>query len=886
MKVARQVARWTTVLIVLACSVPLMAQKSADNFSAWVQFRDGKIVTAANFTQPSRLKIGLVLSGGGSRGMYHIGVLKALEKKHIPIDLIVGTSIGSVIGGLYASGYTPDEILKLMKRIKWETVYRDETQRAVLYVGQKGEQDRYLLPIRFENGSAYIPEAYSPGQKVLTILTDLILRAQYQARDNFDNLKIPFRAVCTDLVSGRRVVLNHGSLAEGITASLAMPLLFSPIPRDSMLLVDGGLRSNLPVSVAREKGMQVVLAVDVASGLRAKEKINAPWEIVDQATTIMSETAMEIEEKNADILIKPQLGNLLNSDFSQTDALVRRGEEEAYPYISRLQKILASPLAQTQRKFRVDSIQFINIQKLPLNLQRQRAALPDSALPLSSIKHDVNLFLNDGAYNRVSAKLNGFKLIWALQPWPALQKIHFEGVTRYSKEALKRILFLREGQRFNHRTLQRDLKRVIQLYRRDGYSLARISGVQFDASGVLHIAIDEGVIRDVLVSGNKKTHDYVIKREFSFQKGKVFNWKPVATALQNTYATQLFKRVGVDVRSDSSGNMLKVKVAEKASVLLRIGGKFDTDRRAQAYLEFGDDNFLGRGVRAMLAARFGNRDGRLALNIRNDRIWMTYFTFAANVYRSWELNTYRGWDGVRGGYREERTGLRLQIGQQVRRIGQLVFELRQENIKDSQWRGEFSQPLDIELRTFALRAVTDKRDRIDFPTKGIFNHWAFESGNRFVLETKELYTKALVNLEGYYTFRGVNTWHLRAFVGLGDRTLPFSENFRLGGMDSFYGLSSNEYFGRQMVLASAEYRFQLPLHLAPGNFIFKKFFFSVRYDFGGIWENPALVFSSEDFFSGFGAAFSMQTLFGPMHLAYGRTTRGAQEFYFSLGFNY
>jgi len=877
---------WTIAILALLGIFPLKAQDSGKDFSATVQFRNGKILTVGNFKTASRPKVALVLSGGGSRGMYHIGVLKALEKKHIPIDLIVGTSIGSVIGGLYASGYTPDEIHKLMRRIKWDAVYRDETQRTALYVGQKGEQDRYLLPIRFENGSAYIPEAYSPGQKILTILTDLILRAQYQARDNFDNLKIPFRAVCTDLVSGRRVVLKRGSLAEGITASLAMPLLFSPIPRDSMLLVDGGLRSNLPVSVARKLGMQVILAVDVVSGLRSKEKLSAPWEIVDQATTIMSETAMKIEEQNADILIKPQLGGLLNSDFSRTDELVRRGEEESYPFIRRLQKMLAAPAARKERFVRIDKIHFKNLHKLPLNLLRQKETRIDSLLPVSAIRHDIELFVNDGAYRRVRVSLGKGTLVWDIRPWPVLWNIRFKGNTRYSAETLKAILLLREGRRFNHRILAEDLKRIIQLYRRDGYSLARVADIRFDESGVLNITLDEGVINDVLVSGNKKTRDYVIKREFSFQKGKVFNWKPVATALQNTYATQLFKRVGVDVYSDSLQNTLKVKVAEKASVLLRIGGKYDTDRRAQAYLEFGDDNFMGRGVRAMLAARFGSRDGRLALNIRNDRIWMTYFTFAANVYRSWELNPFHGWDGARGGYREERTGLRLQIGQQVRRIGQFVFELRQEKIKDSPWFGDFSQPLDIELRTFSLRAVTDKRDRIDFPTKGIFNHWAFESGNRLVLETKESYTKAQVNLEGYYTFRGVNTWHLRAFVGLGDRTMPFSESFRLGGLDSFYGLSANEYFGRQMVLASAEYRFQLPVHIAPGNFIFKKFFFSARYDFGGIWENPALVFDSEDFFSGFGAAFSMQTLFGPMHLAYGRNTRGAQKFYFSLGFNY
>ncbi len=871
---------------------PAAASSPLVILSKRVMFDGDKLAYRANYSQPHRPRVGLVLSGGGSRGMFHIGVLKALEKNHIPIDLIVGTSIGSVIGGLYASGYSPDEIWQIMKSIQWKDIYRDETQRTALYMGQKGEQDRYLLPIRFNHGKPYIPESYSPGQKILNLLTDLVLKAQYQAANSFDNLKIPFRAVCTDLVSGRMVALKDGDLAEAMSASSAFPLLFSPVHRDSMLLVDGGLRSNLPVSVARNAGVDVVIAVDVSANLRKLNEISAPWEIVDQATTIMSVLSKRMESQSADILIHPELGALLNSDFSKIDSLVWLGQAQTEKYLPQIRTLLGREEKRAVLSCPVDSVVINGAKTLPVSLYTGLRVYAKRRVTENDLMHDIDRFIAFGKFRSVCVRVDTCsggqrEVHFDLEPWPVLNRIEFIGNKQYPDSELVRIMSSSPGQRLNHSVLQRDLARLIHKYRDDGFSLMRIQKLSWvPEQNRLTIGIDEGVIHDIIVRGNTKTHDLMIKREFLFQRGKVFNWKPVARAIQNTYASQLFKRVGVDFKPLAQGYDLIVKVEEKSTVLLRLGGKYDTERRAQVYMEFGEENLMGRGVRLMLNGRFGNRDLDLGFNLRNDRILTTYLTVNLNMYYRRELNPYTGWDGVTGGYKEERLGVRFQVGQQVRRIGQLVFELRQEHIKDTAWQGNFTRPQDIDLRTFAIRAVTDKRNRIDFPTRGIYNHWAFESGNRLVLETKEVYTKVLVNLEGFYTFRKVGTWHIRAFFGLGDKTMPFSENFRMGGLDSFYGLHQNEYFGRQMIITSAEYRRKLPPFVTPDNFLIKNSYFSVRYDFGGIWENPNLVFTSDDFFSAIGAAFSLETLFGPLHLAYGRTTRGTSVAYLSLGFNY
>ncbi|MCK4560638.1 MAG: patatin-like phospholipase family protein, partial [Calditrichia bacterium] len=173
-----------------------------------------------------RIKVGLVLSGGGARGITHIGVLRGFEKYNIPIDLIVGTSIGSVIGGFYAAGLAVNQVEESMKSIDWDDMFSDDTDRQNLFVGQKAINDRYLVSIRFDGMRAFIPTSLTSGQKILSIITEQLYKTDFPAVYNFDELKIPFRAIATDLISGQRLVIGKGDLAEAINASVAVPLLF------------------------------------------------------------------------------------------------------------------------------------------------------------------------------------------------------------------------------------------------------------------------------------------------------------------------------------------------------------------------------------------------------------------------------------------------------------------------------------------------------------------------------------------------------------------------------------------------------------------------------------------------------------------------------------
>jgi len=311
-----------------------------------------------------------------------------------------------------------------------------------------------------------------------------------------------------------------------------------------------------------------------------------------------------------------------------------------------------------------------------------------------------------------------------------------------------------------------------------------------------------------------------------------------------------------------------------------MGGKGDIERRFQGYMELADENFLGQGMKANVQVRLGVRDGLLGLNFRNDRIFTSYLTFAAESYFTWEVNPINPGEENEGRYREERLGLKFQLGQQLARIGQLVGEIRIEQVKDFRQSGVFNHGQEFQLRTFALRSITDKRDKIDFPTKGIYNHWAWEIGNSLILQSEESYTKVLINLEGYYKTFEDQTAHIRFFGGFADNTLPFSENFRLGGLHDFYGLLDNELFGKQVVIVNLEYRYKLPFQILTDTYI------STRYDLGSVWQEPNLLISADDFFTGLGGYIGLDTFLGPLYIGYGNCSLGRSTFYLSLGFDF
>jgi len=295
---------------------------------------------------PDRLRIGLVLGGGGARGIAHIGVLKALEEMQIPVDCIAGTSMGSIIGGLYASGMTPKDMEQTLSQINWPEVFKDGPPRADLPFRTKQEQ-RVLLnaEVGINAEGAQLPKGLLEGQNLLLLLEELSLPAA--STHNFDQLRIPYRAVATDLATGEPVVLDSGELAKAMRASMSIPSALAPVELKGKMLVDGGVSNNLPIDVARRLcHPDVIIAVDVGAPLAPASELTSVLSVTNQLTTIL--TVRNVLEQiktlgKKDILITPNLQDISSIDFDRSQDAIRFGYIAAQSNKSNLSQLSVSP---------------------------------------------------------------------------------------------------------------------------------------------------------------------------------------------------------------------------------------------------------------------------------------------------------------------------------------------------------------------------------------------------------------------------------------------------------------------------------------------------------------------------------------------------------------
>ncbi len=291
-----------------------------------------------------RPKVGLVLSGGGARGAAHIGVLRVIEEQGIPIDYIAGTSMGAIIGGLYASGMSLDEIEKQLAGIDWADMLTDSPRRKNLSYRRKREDEEFLVRYSagFSDGEIKLPQGLLQGQKLLLFLRKLTLPVAKIRR--FDDLPIPFRAVATDISTGEAVVLGQGDLALAMRASASIPSVFSPVELEGRLLVDGGVSDNLPVDVVRAMGADRLIVVDVSTPLADREKLGDVLSITDQLTTIMTRKNTEQSLRmlgKQDVLIVPDLSGVATTDFPKSMQALLPGEKAARQQQSGLAQLAA-----------------------------------------------------------------------------------------------------------------------------------------------------------------------------------------------------------------------------------------------------------------------------------------------------------------------------------------------------------------------------------------------------------------------------------------------------------------------------------------------------------------------------------------------------------------
>jgi NTE family protein len=297
----------------------------------------------------SNKKIGLVLSGGGAKGLAHIGALKVIEEAGVKIDYIGGTSMGAIIGALYASGYSVHQLDSIFRATDFTTLIQDNLPRSAKTFYEKEDSERYALTLPFDNFKVSVPTAFSGGQNIYNEL----VRILYHVKDinDFSQLPIPFVCIATDIETGKEVVLNSGYLPEAIMASGTLPSLFKPAKIDGKLLIDGGVVNNYPIEKVRDMGADIIIGIDVQQGLSNRESLLSATEILMQINNFRSVSDMEEKMADTDVYLKPEIGSFSVIGFNKADQIMKAGELAAIEKFNELsqlsvQKNSATPFAE------------------------------------------------------------------------------------------------------------------------------------------------------------------------------------------------------------------------------------------------------------------------------------------------------------------------------------------------------------------------------------------------------------------------------------------------------------------------------------------------------------------------------------------------------------
>ncbi len=288
--------------------------------------------------QPQKApKIGLVLSGGGAKGFAHIGVLKVIDSLNIKVDYIAGTSMGAIIGSLYASGYSGKQLDSIFSSLYFDDVINDNLPRSAKTFYERDNSERYAVTLPFNNFKLKLPSALSRGQNVFNLLSKLTLHVTDIS--DFDQLPIPFFCVATDVETGKAVILDHGNLAQAVTASGAFPSLFQPVIIDDRVLIDGGVINNYPIDELKAKGMDVVIGVDVQDGLAKREDLNSAPAILLQINNYRTINDMIKKVEKTDIYIKPDITDYTVVSFSEGRKIIESGARAARSKMEGLEQL-------------------------------------------------------------------------------------------------------------------------------------------------------------------------------------------------------------------------------------------------------------------------------------------------------------------------------------------------------------------------------------------------------------------------------------------------------------------------------------------------------------------------------------------------------------------
>ncbi len=310
------------------------------------------------------IKVGLVLSGGGAKGFAHIAVLKVLEEAGVRIDYIGGTSMGAIVGGLYAAGYNATQLDSIINKIDFDKILTDQTPRKAKPFYEKESGENYALMLPIVNKRVGIPKAISEGQNVLNLLTRLTQHVNNI--NDFNKLPIPFVCIATDLETGKQVILDKGFLPEAMKASGSFPTLLAPVEIDGKILSDGGIVNNFPVDEVKAMGADIIIGVDIQSRLKDKNELNSAVKILNQIVGFQMYKSLESKYEKVDLLIKPDLKDFNVVSFDRINEIMEKGEIVSREKMKQLKAIAKRQTKSNSYKITIAQNKKISINKIEI----------------------------------------------------------------------------------------------------------------------------------------------------------------------------------------------------------------------------------------------------------------------------------------------------------------------------------------------------------------------------------------------------------------------------------------------------------------------------------------------------------------------------------------
>ncbi|TFG97337.1 MAG: hypothetical protein E4H13_11105 [Calditrichales bacterium] len=803
-----------SIYLRLLCIIVILLCSSAD-------------INAENRQRP---KVGLVLSGGGAKGLAHIGILKLLDSLLIPVDYIAGTSMGGIVGGLYAIGYSGIEIEELARSTSWPELFSDTPPREYLSFQQKQNDSRYQIVFGLNGFTPVPPSGFIYGQTISLKFSALTLSAEYIK--NFDDFFIPFRCVAADLISGKEVVLKQGSLSKAMRATMSIPTIFSPVEWGDSLLVDGGVLNNLPVNVVREMGAEFIIAVDVGDYNTAPDELHSMLKVMEQTFNLPLQDHIEHQRSMSNLLIRPAIENFSASDFSPeaTEQIIHIGENAADKFIDAL-----------------------TIAKYQYNLHR--SGPQPEAIELSRPRiYGISITGNSTIHFKELYQLIGIK----------------PSDTFIREDFLQRLAQLRASGRFE--SIDYEIRPI-------------------DTNVIrLNIRIqetNEPEIFGILVEGNERVPFKLIYNLLGFRPRDHLDINLLHQRIDELYGLGYFKTVDYEIIPVSENRVkVMIHVKEKPPNVLQIGFHYDNYYKLVGSIGLHFSNLLFPGLQMKTLLQFSgliNFDWRITYPMRAGIF--NFFPYISLKFKDIPIQIYT-WDGKAIAQYKDRSssgGLGLQIS--LLRLGEIETGYENENMSVEP-NIAYPDPLMFpswspKLRYFYGYLTMDNRDDPILTRSGFFLKARYEFSNKSFGSALN-FERYDIDINHHTTFGKYHTIRIGGYYGWATKDIPVYKYFYTGGPNSFVGSDYQQMAASNLAYIRFDYRYEFK----------KDIFIKFITNFGRVFRHDYPVENVANIIEGYAMGLKFLSIVGPIELMFSRGYRGILKpieyrnmIYVQAGFN-